>query len=223
VPLGHNLLHRACKQFSAWRQAGLLDAGARLSVNISAVQLKDDCLLSTVASALEASGLPPQALELELTETAMMENPDKAVSILEQLERANVRSVMDDFGTGYSSLTYLSNFPISALKIDRSFVNNIGVNRQNEMIIKTIIGLADNLGLDLIAEGVETEAQASFLLANNCSVMQGWLYERALPPEIMEARLKARTLVRADQPAAHDMLDPRTAILRVVHTSGYAT
>ena len=220
VELGHNLLHRACKQFGAWRQAGLLDAGARLSVNISAVQLKGDELLHTVASALEASGLPPQALELELTETAMMEDPDKAVSILEQLDRLNVRSVMDDFGTGYSSLTYLSHLPIRALKIDRSFVNNIGVNQQNEMIIKTIIGLTSNLGLDLVAEGVETEAQSSFLLANDCSVMQGWLYERALPPEDMEKRLKARTLMSACEPALCARQDPQTARLRVGPSHG---
>ena len=195
VELGHNLLHRACTQFSAWRMAGLVDAGARLSVNISAVQLKSDALLSTVDSALKASGLPPQALELELTETAMMEDPDKAVSILERLASLNVRSVMDDFGTGYSSLTYLSHLPIRGLKIDRSFINNIGVNRQNDTIIKTIIGLASNLGLGLVAEGVETEAQSTFLLASDCPVMQGWLYARALAPEILQAQLEAGSLL----------------------------
>ncbi|MFT4563430.1 MAG: putative signal transduction protein with EAL and GGDEF domain [Gammaproteobacteria bacterium] len=204
IPLAHNCLHRACKQFSAWRRAGLFDEDTRLSVNISAVQLMCDEFLSTVASALEASDLPPQALELELelelTETAMMQDPDKAVSILEQLLRLNVRSVMDDFGTGYSSLTYLSHLPVRGLKIDHSFVENIGINPQNEMIIKTIVGLASNLELGLVAEGVETEAQSSFLLANHCYVMQGWLYARAMPPELIEERLKARTLMRVVEP-----------------------
>ncbi|MCZ6896085.1 MAG: EAL domain-containing protein [Gammaproteobacteria bacterium] len=191
IPLGDRLLQRACTHFSRWWQSGLAGVDARLSVNISAVQLKGDILIESVLKALEASGLPAHALELELTETAMMDDPDNAVAVLEQLDRLGVIIVTDDFGTGYSSLTYLNRLPIRALKIDYSFVKDIGIDEQSETIIKATIGLTQNLGLDVVAEGVETEAQAAFLLDNGCHVMQGWLFSRALPPEAMERRLAA--------------------------------
>ena len=191
IPLGDRVMQHACMQFSRWRQSGLVGQDTRLSVNVSAVQLKGDGLFESVSRVLEASGLPPEILELELTETAMMENPENAVSVLERLDRLQVRIVADDFGTGYSSLTYLNQLPIRTLKIDRSFVKDIGIAHQNEAIIKATIGLAGNLGLDVVAEGVETEAQGAFLLANGCRVMQGWLFSRALPPEAMERRLIA--------------------------------
>ena len=191
IPLGDRILRRACTQFSRWWQSGLTGVDARLSVNVSAVQLKGNSLIESVSKALEASGLPAHVLELELTETAMMDDPDNAVAVLERLDRLGVIIVTDDFGTGYSSLTYLNRLPIRALKIDYSFVKDIGIDEQSETIIKATIGLTQNLGLDVVAEGVETEAQAAFLLDNGCRVMQGWLFSRALPPEAMERRLAA--------------------------------
>ena len=191
IPLSDQLLLRACTQFSHWRQSGLVNEGTRLSFNISAVQLKGDGLFESVARALEASGLPAAVLELELTETAMMDDPENAIAILERLDQLHVRIVTDDFGSGYSSLSYLNRLPIRTLKIDRSFVKDIGIDKQNETIIKATIGLTQSLGLDVVAEGVETEAQAAFLLDNGCRVMQGWLFSRALSSEAMEKRLMA--------------------------------
>ncbi len=186
VPIGRFVLQHTCEQFRQWKERGLLDDGMRVAVNISARQLQDGDLVETVARVLERTALPPTRLELELTETAMLDDPDAAQTVLDQLDRMGVRIVMDDFGTGYSSLTYLKRLPVKTLKIDRSFVNDIGVSPQSETIIKATIGLSDNLGLDVIAEGVERASQAAFLLNNGCALMQGFHFSRALPPAEME-------------------------------------
>lgn len=197
VQLGDRLLRRACVHFGHWRRTGLVAESAHLAVNISPVQLKGDHLVKSVNNALKDSGLPAETLELELTETAVMDNSDNAVSILNQLDGLGVRIVLDDFGTGYSSLSHLKRLPIQALKIDRSFVTDIGLDRQSETIIKATIGLANNLGLDVVAEGVETESQAAFLLQCGCRFMQGWLFCPAIPPPELMARLESGALINS--------------------------
>ena len=195
IQLGDRLLQRACIHFGHWRRSGLVLESTRLAVNISAVQLKGDHFIRSVKDALKDSGLPAEALELELTETAVVDDPDNAVAILNQLHCLGVRIALDDFGTGYSSLTHLKTLPIRALKIDRSFVKDIGIDGRNETLIKAIIGLANNLGLDMVAEGVETEAQAEFLIQCGCQYMQGWLFSRAIPAEELMDRLENGALV----------------------------
>ena len=201
VPIGRFVLQRTCAQFWQWQERGLVDDKMRVSVNVSARQLADGDLVKTVGEVLERTGLPPTRLELELTETAMLDNPDAAQTVLDQFDRMGVRIAMDDFGTGYSSLTYLKRLPIRTLKIDRSFVNDIGVDPQTEAIIKATIGLSFSLGLDVIAEGVETAAQVAFLLANGCPVMQGFHFSKALPPAQMERFLRSRKTA-GDYPTA---------------------
>ena len=183
------LIHSACTRFSLWRNDGLVAPTTRISFNISAVQLRSTALVDTVSSVLDVSGLPPEVLELELTETSVMEDPEVAVAVLESIAALNVRIVTDDFGTGYSSLTYLSQLPICALKIDYCFVKDIDVDHQNETIVKATIGLSRSLGIDVVAEGVETESQERFLMNNGCHVMQGWLYSRARSPDDIEKML----------------------------------
>ncbi len=195
VELDHKLLRRACVNFGRWRRTGLITDSAHLAVNISAVQLKGNDLLRSVQESLKDSGLPAEVLELELTETAVMEDPHIAVSILDRLDALGVRIVLDDFGTGYSSLAHLNKLPIRALKIDRSFIKDIGIEEQSETIIKATIGLANNLGLDMVAEGVETESQAEFLLQCGCRIMQGWLFSHALPATELKDRLLNGALI----------------------------
>ncbi len=197
VELGHRLLRRACVDFVHWRQTGMITDSARLAVNVSAAQHKGDDLIRNVQESLENSGLPAEVLELELTETAVMENPRVTTAVLDRLDSLGVRIVLDDFGTGYSSLTYLNKLPIRALKIDRSFVKDIGVDGHSETIIKATIGLANNLGLDMLAEGVETEPQAEFLVECGCRVMQGRLFSHALPATELKDRLLNGALINA--------------------------
>ncbi|MFT4563436.1 MAG: diguanylate cyclase (GGDEF)-like protein [Gammaproteobacteria bacterium] len=197
VRLGDQILRRSCIHFGHWRRQALVSPAARLAVNISAGQLKGNHLVRSVQNALRDSSLPADSLELELTETAVMDDPDNALAVLSELHDLGVRIVLDDFGTGYSSLVHLKRLPICALKIDRSFVNDIGIDGQSETIIRAIVGLANNLGLDMVGEGVETEAQAEFLLSCGCQNMQGWLYSRAISPEELMARLDKGVLVDA--------------------------
>lgn len=192
VPIGRFVLQRTCAQFRQWQERGLIGDEVRVSVNVSARQLQDGDLVETVAEVLNRTGLSPTRLELELTETAMLDDPDVAQTVLNRFDRMGVRIAMDDFGTGYSSLTYLKRLPIRTLKIDRSFVNDIGVDLQSEAIIKATTGLTNNLGLDVIAEGIEVAEQMSFLLSNGCSTMQGSYFSKALAPAQMERLLRSR-------------------------------
>jgi len=192
VPIGEFVLLEACRQTRAWIDAGL--APGLTSVNLSARQFREDGLVRKVSRVLEETGLHPQSLELELTESTLMHDVDAAIATLQGLKSLGVSLSVDDFGTGYSSLSYLENLPIDKLKIDRSFVRDIGAAAgENEGVLaQAIISLGHNLGLHVVAEGVETDAQARFLRRAGCDEVQGFFYGEAVAPA-QHADLLART------------------------------
>jgi diguanylate cyclase (GGDEF)-like protein/PAS domain S-box-containing protein len=187
VELGRRALELACRQTARWRADHPQLADLHVAVNLSARQLADPGLLSTVAVELEAAGLPADALWLEITETMLMEDVDAAVAALRALRNLGVHLSIDDFGTGYSSLAYLTRFPVDALKIDRSFVENMGRDAEDEVVVTSVIALAHTLRLAVVAEGVETPAQLAMLTAFGCDAAQGFhlgrpdAAERVLP------------------------------------------
>jgi diguanylate cyclase (GGDEF)-like protein len=178
--LGEQVLRRGAEAMA--RLNGRAD-GMRLSVNLSARQLRDASLVGSVGQMLHLSGLPPQRIELEITESAVMENIERNTRTLLALRRLGVSLALDDFGTGYSSLSYVQRLPVSKLKIDRSFVAQLGISREAEAIILATLAMARSLGLDVVAEGVETRAQSQQLLALGCTQQQGFLFTPALPAE----------------------------------------
>ncbi len=181
LPVGEWVLRAACKQARAWLAAGVKNV--HIAVNLSALQFKQPDFAGLVLSILEENGLDPAlgAIELELTESLLMDDAEAAVETLTRLHASGIQFSIDDFGTGYSSLTYLKRFPISSLKIDRSFVNDLSRNKEDEAIVAAIIALGHSLGLKVIAEGVETEMQHAQLHKNGCDEMQGFLFSRPLP------------------------------------------
>ncbi|WP_185961233.1 bifunctional diguanylate cyclase/phosphodiesterase [Telmatospirillum sp. J64-1] len=179
--LGAWTLREACRQMRAWRDQGLNLPS--ISVNLSPAQFHDSGLLQTIRNALTTSELEPEALDLEITETTVAQNTDKAVAILREMRAMGMNLSVDDFGTGYSSLSYLKTFPINCLKIDRSFVQDLPHNEKDGAIISSVMALAANLGFQVVAEGVETEQQAAFLKSKGCRFIQGYLFSRPLPPE----------------------------------------
>jgi diguanylate cyclase (GGDEF)-like protein/PAS domain S-box-containing protein len=206
--VGRWIIRTACDQASSWRAMGL--PLARIAVNLFPNQAHDDGLPKDVEEALAASGLPPEALELEITEYAAFNYEDPTGPLL-QLQEKGVRLAFDDFGTGYASLNYLTRFPVSRIKIDRSFVGKITENAEDAAIVRSLIAMAHNLELEVIAEGVETQAQAAFLLNERCQEAQGFLYSKPLPAEDFTAYLRTRHL------ALHvDKLDKRLSRTRSV-------
>ncbi len=181
VPIGEWILERACVQNRLWQQTGL--PPHRVSVNLSAQQFLHGDIISAVNSALKASGLEPKFLELELTEGILIEDTKVTVEKLAELRAMGLSVSVDDFGTGYSSLNYLKRFPLNALKIDGSFVRDISVDSNSDAIVETIIAMARTLGLKVIAEGVETSEQLSFLLGKGCHEIQGYLFSPPMPAE----------------------------------------
>lgn len=174
LPIGEWGLRESCRQARLWYEDGLLDAG--ISVNVSAVQFRQTDFVEVIENALQASGLTPARLELELTESAVMQGAEPALNKLRQLNELGVKVAIDDFGTGYSSLAYLRQFTVDRLKIDQSFVRDVPGNNDAEAIAAAIVAMGLNLGLRIIAEGVETEAQAEFLQSVLCKEGQGYLY-----------------------------------------------
>lgn len=181
IEIGQWALRRACQQNMAWQNAGL--GRLRMAVNLSARQFSQPDLVESVAKALADSGMAPHDLELELTEGMVMADVESAIATLRDLKTLNVQLAIDDFGTGYSSLSYLKRFPIDVLKIDRSFVNDIAHSADDATIVLSIISLAHNLRLRVIAEGVESEAQLVYLQKHGCDEMQGYYFSRPLPAE----------------------------------------
>ncbi|NJN88167.1 MAG: EAL domain-containing protein [Leptolyngbyaceae cyanobacterium SL_7_1] len=179
LPIGEWVLQSACAQAVAWQAAGLLPH--RVAVNLSARQFQQPDLVERIAAILEQVGLPPDCLELEITETAAMRNIDYTTTVLHELRQMGVRISMDDFGTGYSSLSYLKKFPLHALKIDRSFVTDLVDNSEDVAIINSIITLGHGLNLTVVAEGVETQDQMERLRSLNCYEMQGYWFSKPLP------------------------------------------
>jgi diguanylate cyclase (GGDEF)-like protein/PAS domain S-box-containing protein len=177
-PLSEWVLREACRQNKAWQDLGL--PPARVSVNLSARVFQQRDIAKLVMQVLDETGLEPQYLELELTESAIMRNAEEAVSMLNELHALGIGLAIDDFGTGYSSLSYLKRFPVDRLKIDRSFVSDIGISGDDETITSAIIALAHSLKLQVIAEGVETSAQLDFLKERACDEMQGFYFAKPL-------------------------------------------
>lgn len=183
VPIGEWVLQTACTHMKAWQSAGL--APTRIAVNLSARQFRQANLAETVRHTLEKANLAPDLLDLELTETNIMHNPDYAIATLQELKKMGVHISIDDFGTGYSSLSYLKRFPIDTLKIDRSFVQHITTDPNDTAIATAIIAMAHNLELNAIAEGVETEDQLNLLRSLSCDAVQGYLYSPPVPAETL--------------------------------------
>jgi diguanylate cyclase len=180
VPIGEWVLYEACRQASAWQAEGL---HLRMAVNLSARQFRQDTLLETVRGALSAARLEPRYLELELTESAVMQDAESSVQIMKRLSDLGLRISVDDFGTGYSSLSYLRRLPLDKLKIDRSFIREIVTSRDDAEIVRAIVSLAHSLHLKVIAEGVETAEQLAFLRSLGCDQYQGYYCSPPVPAE----------------------------------------
>lgn len=178
IPLGLWVLTEACRQLRTWQVEFPTATGLTISVNISGKQFSQPNLVEQVQKILDETGLDPHSLKLEITESKFMENVDSTVAMLSRLQVLGIQVSMDDFGTGYSSLSYLNRFPINTLKIDRSFVNSIDTDIEKMEIIRTVVTLAWNLGLDVVAEGVETAEQFSQLKALRCESAQGYFFSK---------------------------------------------
>ncbi len=175
------VLSKACRQAMMWRSEGY--QFDNMSVNISSVDLQQPDFVEIIKEVIEETGLPPRILELEITETSLMHSLDNSMKTLQRLMDIGIRVALDDFGTGYSSLNYLRKIPISTLKIDKSFIDNVGSDKKVDSIINNIIGMAHNIDLSVVAEGVEQEHQLSILKEKGCDYMQGYLLCKPLPPD----------------------------------------
>lgn len=199
VPIGDWVLRQACQQTRQWLDLGL--ASLRVAVNLSTRQFRQRNLIDQVRRALIESGLPPQALELEITESAFIDDVDEAIAQCRALKALGTKLSLDDFGTGYSSLAYISRFPFDKIKIDQGFIRDIIENPANAAIATATIVMARSLNLAVLAEGVETEAQASFLRGRRCDAMQGFLFSRPLPAsEFAQLMTANKRLPIADAP-----------------------
>ena len=198
--LGQWVLDRACRQAREWRDAGLRPV--RMCVNVSNVQFKDPHFDDTVERTLSESGLDPASLELELTETSVMDSEARSKELLSGLKRLGVTVAMDDFGTGYSSLAALRRLPLDVLKIDRSFVRDIETDADDDAIVAAIVSMGRTLGLRLVAEGVETRAQLERVRACGCHVVQGFLLSRPLTSQAAQALLEGQHVAPAARAAA---------------------
>ena len=204
VPIGEWVLRTACAQAVAWQRLGL--PPLCMGVNVSGRQLRQDDFVSVVRAALRDTGLEPRWLELEITESLLMEKLEESIGKLKELRALGVQVAIDDFGTGYSSMNYLHRLPIDRLKIDRSFIQNITQNGDDPVVARAIIALGHALGLSIVAEGVETEVQSGFLRDQLCQTVQGFLYSRPLTVGQFEAHLAnppAHTQVKDIRPALH--------------------
>ena len=181
MPIGRWVLETACAQAARWQ--GLPGKPQQVAVNVSARQLRQSDFVESVDAILRDTGCPPQALELEVTESLLLEDAEGAIELLGALAARGVRVAIDDFGTGYSSLSYLKRMPVKTLKIDRSFVGELGSDASVAAIARTVIVLARSLGLDVLAEGVETAEQAAWLEREGCDWAQGWHFGRPMPAE----------------------------------------
>jgi diguanylate cyclase (GGDEF)-like protein len=189
VPIGEWVLYEACRQARAWQTNGMRPL--RIAVNLSAQQFKQKSLVATVREALAAAGLDAGYLELELTESAVMQDPESSIQVLRQLSGLGVRISVDDFGTGYSSLSYLRRLPLDKLKIDRSFIREVAASRDDAEIVRAIVSLAHSLHLKVIAEGVETAEQLTFLRGLGCDQYQGFHCSPPVPADEFETMMRA--------------------------------
>lgn len=199
VPIGRWVLNTVCVQNKAWQEQGL--PSLCVSVNLSARQFNDEGLLRDVARALKDSGLAPNLLELEITESMVMYNPDQAVKLLTEMRAMGISIAIDDFGIGYSSLSQLKRFPVNTIKIDGSFIKDLMSNKEDAAITAAIIAMGTNLHLNVIAEGVETDAQVGFLQDHQCNEMQGYYFSKPIPADEFAQLLRAGTILVREDPA----------------------
>ncbi len=210
--IGTWVLQQACLQAKAWRDQGL--PSLRIGVNISAVQFHQPGLVDNVRAALDDAGLDPRHLEIELTESCVMSNPEESIAVLEALSRMGVLISVDDFGTGYSSMSYLRRFPIDKLKIDKTFVAEMDTRQDDASIVQAIVSLAHGLRLKVVAEGVETEAQLAALKALGCDQYQGFHCSPALPPAEFEQLIRRHAANGSPKLHALDATSSKLAALR---------
>lgn len=189
VPIGEWVLREVCRQNIQWERSEM--GPLRISVNLSARQFHHHDIQGTVEGVLQETGMSPKLLELEITESILMYNVDEAIQTMRRLKQMGISLSIDDFGIGYSSLNYLKRFPIDVLKIDRSFIIDLTRNSEDEAVVNTIIALAKNLKLKVVAEGVETESQIDFLLRTSCDEIQGFFFSKPLSPDELEIFLAA--------------------------------
>jgi EAL domain-containing protein (putative c-di-GMP-specific phosphodiesterase class I) len=190
VPLGRWVLRAACQEAVRWHSDGFRDM--RVAVNVSLKQLTERRFASYVSHVLEETGLPSTALEIEITESTAAADVQMTASLLHALREMGVRITIDDFGTGYSSLSYLKKFPVSAIKIDRSFLRDVPGDASDSSVVKAMLTIARSSGLDVIAEGVETLEQVEFLRKQGCELMQGFYFSKPVPVEALNATLAER-------------------------------
>ena len=193
LPIGQWVMRTACQQLAVWR-GNAARQHLLLSVNVSARQFLQPSFVAEVTTILQETGVSPQSLKLELTESLVLENVEGTILKMTELKALGVQFSVDDFGTGHSSLAYLTRLPLDQLKIDQSFVRNIGIKDTDGVIVQTIIGMARNLGLEVIAEGVETEAQQEFLALHGCNMYQGYLFGKPTPLAAFETLLNESLL-----------------------------
>jgi diguanylate cyclase len=179
VPIGKWALRESCRQAKAWQDAGL--PAIEMAVNVSSVEFRNDKFLEGISTILKETGLEPRYLELELTESVLMQHAEFSVPVLQKLKAMGVRLAIDDFGTGYSSLSYLRQFPIDTLKVDQSFIHEINADTDEATIISAVINMGCRLKHRVIAEGVETAEQLAFLRAHGCDEGQGYYFGRPMP------------------------------------------
>jgi EAL domain-containing protein (putative c-di-GMP-specific phosphodiesterase class I) len=189
VPIGEWVLSEACRQHMAWRAAGL--PPLPVAVNLSPRQFREPNLVATISRILSETGTAPAYLALEITEGSLMQMTEHTLATLDALHDLGVSLSIDDFGVGYSSLSYLKRFPVDQLKIDQSFVRDIATDPDDAAIVSAIIGLAHNLKLSVVAEGVETEEQLAYVAACGCNEVQGYYFSRPLPANEAAARFLA--------------------------------
>ncbi|MGG4555265.1 EAL domain-containing protein [Paenibacillus humicus] len=187
VPMGEWIMQTVCKQLKEWQDAGMKIVP--VSVNISAKRFMQKDFVSKVKRILQENSIDPSFFEIEITETSLIENEEIAIEVINDLRNFGIKVSLDDFGTGYSALSYLKHFKVDSIKIDRSFVQEIGVNKQDELVVKGIIQLIQSLNINVIAEGVETEEQLYFLRKHKCNQVQGYLYSRPVKAEEFEKML----------------------------------
>jgi EAL domain-containing protein (putative c-di-GMP-specific phosphodiesterase class I) len=207
VPIGEWVLRKACEQNKSWHKAGFNHL--KVAVNMSAVQVKQKNLLDVVSDVLRDTGLPASSLELELTESVVMEHTGSSATVPHELKAMGVRLSIDDFGTGYSSLNYLKKLPVNTLKMDQLFVRDLAVDQHDAAIASAIITMGHGLNLTVVAEGVETEHQLEFLKTFKCDSMQGFYYSEPVPADEFEALLKKAPSINGDT-----LFDHKDPILR---------
>ncbi|MBS4195646.1 EAL domain-containing protein [Bacillus sp. FJAT-49870] len=214
IPIGTWVKETACKQNKEWQDEGL--AIVPVAVNISAKRFMQKEFVQSIEKILREVDLDPQYLEIEITENSLMENEELAIEVIHQLNKLRLKVSLDDFGTGYSALSYLKQFKVDTIKIDRSFIKEIGTNPQDELIVKGIINLIQSLEINVIAEGVETEEQLKFLEEHHCNQVQGYLYSKPVKADVFKELLKKGKIeIHADKGKANQNVENRRKYFRL--------